>query len=80
MTMTRPDLRYALFIVSQYFANFDFTYVAAVIQILKYVRSTLHYSLTYTKDQMGFVGYINPDWSGTIDRRESISGCLFMLG
>ena len=29
---------------------------------------------------MGFMGYINPNWSGTNDRRESISGCLFMLG
>lgn len=61
MTMTSPDLGYALSIVSQYCANSNSTHVTAVIQILRYVQSTLHYGLTYIKGQPGFVSYINKD-------------------
>lgn len=81
MTMTCLALGYALSMVSQYYANLNSTYVAAVIQILRYVHSILHYSLTYTKGQPGFVGQINKDWSGAIVGEQSpvlreISICL----
>lgn len=61
MTMTHSNLGYTLFMVSQYCTNPDFTYVAAVVQILRYVHGTLHYGLIYTKSQLGFVGYTNAD-------------------
>ena len=80
MTMTRPDLGYALSMVSRYCANPDSTHVAAVVRILRYVRGTLHYGLTYTKGQPGFVGYTDADWSGAIDGRQSTGGWLFMMG
>ena len=44
------------------------------------MRSTLHYCLTYIKDQPGFVGYTDADWSGAIDGQQSTGGWLFMLG
>lgn len=59
MTMTNPDLRYILSIISQYCANSDSIHAATIIQILTYMRGTLHYSLTYSKDQSGFDGYID---------------------
>ena len=61
MTMTRPDLRYALSMVSRYCANPVSTHVAAVVRILRYVRGILHYGLTYTNGQPGFVGYTDAD-------------------
>ena len=61
MTMTRPNLGYALSMVSRYCANPNSTHIAAVVQILRYVRGTLHYGLTYTRCQPGFVGYTDAD-------------------
>ncbi len=61
MINTGPDLGYALFIVSRYCANPNSTHFAAVVQILRYVRCTLHYGLTHNKGQPGFVGYTDAD-------------------
>ena len=47
--------------------------------ILRYVRGTLHYDLTYTKGQPGFVGYTNADWSGAIDGQQLTGACFFIL-
>ncbi len=80
MTRTRPDVGYALSIVSRYCTNLDSTHIATVVQILKYVRGTLHYGLTYTKGQLGFVGYTDADLSIAIDGRQSTGGWLFMMG
>lgn len=49
MTMTRSDLEYALFMVSQYYANLDSIHIALVVQILRYIYGTLHYCLIYAK-------------------------------
>ena len=80
MTMTRPDLGYALFMVSRYCANPHSTHVAAVVRILRYVCGTLHYGLTNTKGQPGFVGYTDANWSVAIHGRQSTGGWLFMIG
>ena len=79
MTMTRPDLGYALSMVSRSCTNPNSSHVAAVVQILRYARGTLHYGLTYTKGQPGFVGYTDADWSGAIDGRQLTAGWLFMM-
>lgn len=57
MTMIYPDLEYILSMVNRYCINPNFIYVVVVLQILKYVCGMLYYSLTYIKDQLGFVGY-----------------------
>lgn len=68
MTMTCPDLGYTLSIFSQYYANPNSTHVAAIVEILRYKRGTLHYSLSYIKSHPRFVKYTDADWSNTIDR------------
>lgn len=68
ITMTYPDFRYALFIINWWYANLDSTHVAVIVQILRYMQGILHYSLTYIKNQLKFMSYINANWSGTIDR------------
>ena len=69
MTMIRLDLRYALSMVNRYCANPDSTPIMAVVQILRYVRGTLHYGLIYTKSQLGFVGSTYVNLSREIDGR-----------
>lgn len=79
MTMTCPNLRYALSMVNWYCANLNSTHIMAVLWILKYVHGSLYYGLTYTKDQLGFVGYTNTDWSSTIDGQQSTGEGSFMI-
>lgn len=57
MTMTQPDLTYALSIVNQYFVNPNSSYIPAIIQIWRSICGTLPYGFTYTKSHLGFVSY-----------------------
>lgn len=61
MIMTCSNLRYALSMISQYYANFDSTHVEAIVQILKYVHGILHYSFNYPKSQPKFGEYTDMD-------------------
>ena len=61
MTMTRLGLEYALSMIAQYCTNPNSSQIVAVVQILRSVRSTLHYGLTYTKGQLGSKSYTNID-------------------
>ena len=49
MTMTRLDLRYALFVLSRYCANLDVTHIKTTIRVLRYVKETLSYSTSKEK-------------------------------
>lgn len=61
ITMTCPDFRYALSILSQYYANPNTIYIAGIIQLLRYVHDTLHYDLIYIKSQSRYMSYIDGD-------------------
>ena len=78
MTMTRPDLGYALSVLSRYCANPDATHIKAATRLLRYVRGTLSYRIHY-EGTTGFVGYTDADWAGAKDGRRSTGGWLFFL-
>ena len=47
MTITRPDLSYAVSLISQFMQMPRKPHLDAVRRILRYVKSTLHYGLFY---------------------------------
>lgn len=79
MTMTRPDLAYALSMVSRYCHNPDSTHVAAVQRIFRYIQGTLDYGVGYQPDQQEFHGYSDADWGGAVDRRESTGAYIYFI-
>jgi len=79
---TRPNIAYAVGIVSRYMEEPRGSHWAAVKQILRYLAGTVHYGVVYkrlgTADSL--VGYSDSDLAGDVDDRKSTSGSVFLLG
>ena len=81
MTITRPDLSYAVGLVSQFMQAPRKPHLDAARRILRYVKSTLQYGLFYEAGcKIQVHGYTDADWAGSISDRRSTSGFMFSLG
>ncbi|KAL3503332.1 hypothetical protein ACH5RR_037781 [Cinchona calisaya] len=80
LTVTRPDIAYAVHVVSQFMEAPRTTHFAAVLRILRYLKGTpfhgLHFSCHSTLD---LHAYSDTDWSGDLTDRCSITGFCFFL-
>jgi len=82
MVCTRPDLSYAVSVVSRFMHNPGKYHWDAVKWILRYVKGSLDKSLVFDKFKTmtsDVVGYVDSDYGGDLDRRRSISGYIFTL-
>ena len=80
MLCTRPDICYAVGLVSRYQSNPGEAHWKAVKRILRYLKGTMDYSLCYQGKDLLLRGYTNADWAGDVDERKSTSGFIFLLG
>jgi hypothetical protein len=74
MVCSRPDLSYAMSLVSRYMANPGKIHWEAVKWIFRYLRGTSNSSLQFGKDREGLVGYVDADFGADLDKRRSLSG------
>ncbi|KAG9453140.1 hypothetical protein H6P81_006044 [Aristolochia fimbriata] len=79
MVCTRPDICHAVSVVSRYMSNPGREHWQAVKWILRYLRGTSSTCLAFKKDDFSFVGYVDSDYAGDLDRRRSITGYVFTL-
>ena len=79
---TRPDLAYALSIVSQFMHNPEEQHINAVMRILRYLKSVLGKGVLFTKnvDCQSVDAYSDVDWAGAIDDIRSTSGYFTFVG
>ncbi|XP_075507604.1 secreted RxLR effector protein 161-like [Primulina tabacum] len=80
MMCTRPDICYAVGIVSRFQSNPGMDHWIAVKNILKYLRRTRNYMLVYSGRDLKINGYTDFDFQSDRDSRKSISGSVFTLG
>ena len=81
LTITRPDLSYAIGLVSQFVQNPRKPHLHAARRILRYVKFTIQYGLYYTIfGSIQLHGYTDADWVGSIQDRRSTSGYAFSIG
>lgn len=81
LTMTRPDLAFAVNKVCQYLHAPTDTHWGAVKRILRYVKGTLDFGVKIQKSQtMMLSGFSDADWAGCPDDRRSTSGFAVFLG
>ena len=79
MTCTRPDLCYAVNMLSQHMANPKVIHLNLAKHVLRYLKGTINYGLTFTKvKDLSIVGFCDSDWGSSPDRR-SISGYCYTL-
>ncbi|KAA0051499.1 gag/pol protein [Cucumis melo var. makuwa] len=79
MLCTRPDICYAVGIVSRYQSNPGLAHWISVKIILKYLRRTRDYMLVYGSKDLILTRYTDSDFQTGRDSRKSTSGSVFTL-
>jgi transposase InsO family protein len=80
MLGSRPDIAFAVSMVSRFASNPTVEHMVAAKRILRYLRGTLDYQLTYRGDLGSLTGYSDADWAGDHETRRSTGGFVFHVG
>nr|KAJ0214373.1 hypothetical protein LSAT_V11C400171290 [Lactuca sativa] len=81
LTITRPDISYVVNQVSQYLAAPTVDHFQAVKRLIRYVKGTITYGLTFSRpSRTTIVGYSDVDWARCLDTRRSTYGYSIFLG
>ncbi|XP_060670943.1 secreted RxLR effector protein 161-like [Ziziphus jujuba] len=81
LTLTRPDISFAVGVVSRYMQSPKKPHLEAVRRILRYVKGTINLGLLYKRgEECKLVGYCDADYAGDHDTRRSTTGYIFSLG
>jgi hypothetical protein len=78
---TRPDIFYAMNVLSQFMSQPKHTHWIAAKHILRYLQGTIGYGMRYASNvDLRLQGYVDVDWAGSAVDRKSTSCCCFTLG
>ena len=76
MVCTRPDIAYAVGVVSRFMTNPGQAHWNAVKWILRYLKGTSRSCLCFGSGHLVLQGYTDADYAGDADSRKSTSGYL----
>ena len=77
--ISRPDIYYAVNVLSQFNSNSGIKHWQAVKRVMRYIKGTLSSKIEYSKSNEGIFGYCDADWAGDKETRRSTSGYVFMM-
>ncbi|CAL1358011.1 unnamed protein product [Linum trigynum] len=81
LTHTRPDISYAVQVVSQFMSAPHTTHMVAVCRILRYLRGTTDVGMFFPSSGDPVIeAYADADYAGCLDTRRSTSGWCVKLG
>ena len=81
LTLTRPDISFAVNKVCQFLSQPTDAHWEAVKRILRYVKGTLHTGLKFRKaDSTSISIFTDADWAGCPDDRRSTGGFAIFVG
>ncbi|GJW48338.1 zinc finger, CCHC-type containing protein [Tanacetum coccineum] len=79
MTYTRPDIAFVVGKLSKYTSNPGTQHWQAIQRVLKYLKKTMDYRLTYTGYPSVLKGYTDASWISNTEYNSSISGWVILL-
>lgn len=81
LTHTRPDISFAVGIVSRFMEKPMLEHLQAVKCILRYVKGTVNFGLEYTKgkEKVTLTGYSDSDMGNDVNERKSTGGMVFYI-
>jgi hypothetical protein len=80
MTATRPDIAFAVGLVSRFMENPQLEHWIAVKRIMRYLQGTKSHGICFKSGaNVDFRGYSDADWAGDHSDRKSTSGYAFIL-
>ncbi|CAL1399701.1 unnamed protein product [Linum trigynum] len=80
LTSTRPDIAYAVQIVSQFMSSPRTDHLAAVHRILRYLQGTREVGLFLPSGSLVLQAFSDSDYAGCVDTRRSTTGWCVRLG
>ena len=82
LSHTRPDIAFAVSLVSQFMHSPYEIHLEAVNRIIRYLKSSPGKGILYSKgNDLGVEAYTDSDWAGSIvDRRSTTGYCTFVGG
>ncbi|KAM7530049.1 hypothetical protein LguiB_033459 [Lonicera macranthoides] len=81
LTITRPDISFAVQQVSQFMQAPRHSHLAAVRRILRYLKGTSGRGLYFpNENSLQLMSYSDADWAGCADTRQSVTGWCMFLG
>ena len=81
LSHTRPDIAYAVSVVSQFMHCPSEDHMDAVMRILRYLKSSPGKGLMFSKNgQLEVLGYTDSDWAGNMKDRKSTAGYFTFVG
>ncbi|XP_070002819.1 secreted RxLR effector protein 161-like [Nicotiana sylvestris] len=81
LTCTRPDILFAVGVVSRFMEAPTSTYLKVTRRILRYLKDTIDFGLFYSSsNDFNLMGFCDSDYAGDIDDRKSTTGFVFFLG
>jgi predicted peroxiredoxin len=81
LTATRPDILFAVSILSRFMHCASEMHLKAAKRILRYIKGTIDYGVKFEScPTFKLCGFSDSDWAGSIDDMKSTSGYCFSLG
>uniref|UniRef100_A0A2N9FF63 CCHC-type domain-containing protein n=1 Tax=Fagus sylvatica TaxID=28930 RepID=A0A2N9FF63_FAGSY len=80
MTSTKPDICYAVGLVSKYQSNPGKAHWQAVKRIFRYLQMTKSMKLCFGLDELEIKGFTDADFARDTDDKKSTSGYVFLFG
>lgn len=79
-TCTRPDISFAVGVLSRYQSKPGMEHWRAAEKAIQYLKGITNCMLTYKRsNKLDVIGYSNADFAGCLDTSKSTSGYAFML-
>ena len=77
---TRPDIDFATIRLARYASNPSLLHFTAIKRVLRYLNSTIDYSITYSSNLSPYISsYSDADYAGDISTAKSTSGYIFNI-
>ena len=79
MSCTRPDIAYSISKLSRFTSNSGTDHWKAITRVLRYLRATRDYGLSYGRYPAVLEGYTDANWISSKKALKSTSGYIFTL-
>ncbi|KRZ72506.1 Retrovirus-related Pol polyprotein from transposon TNT 1-94, partial [Trichinella sp. T8] len=71
---TRPDIAFAVSLLSQFNENYGSQHWTGAKRVLRYLKKTASYGLRFHRNSGALMGFSDADWGGNSDDRRSYTG------
>ena len=79
LTTTRPDLMFAVSLLSRYLHQPGSSHLTAAKRILRYIKGSADLGIKYSKVEYSKLeGFVDSDWGGCVDDMKSTTGLVLI--